>query len=278
MPAPHRLDVAGASFPIVAAGSGPAILFVHGSWADLRIWCGIWQRIARRCRFIAFTQRHFGLSEWPDSKPFSRDVHTRDLLAILESLDEPVHLAGWSYAGAILLQAAAQRPDLVRSLVIYEPSYESEAMPNSGELRRAREMFWQELEPVYANAQAGGDLAAAMRSGIEMVFGLGEGGFATLESRFQTVFLDNAHTMLPELNAPHPQPATSDELRRIECPALIVCGERTHAQYRTMAETTVARLPNVTFRQFDGVGHGGPVEMPVRLADAVLDFVDAVSR
>jgi len=35
-------------------------------------------------------------------------------------------------------------------------------------------------------------------------------------------------------------------------------------------------LSNGSIRQFDGVGHGGPVQVPSLLAEAVLDFVDAV--
>lgn len=60
MPAPLHLEAAGVSFPMVVAGEGPPILFVHGAWADLRIWCGLWKQISERHKFLAITQRHFG--------------------------------------------------------------------------------------------------------------------------------------------------------------------------------------------------------------------------
>jgi pimeloyl-ACP methyl ester carboxylesterase len=197
------------------------------------------------------------------------------MIAVLRALDTPVHLVGWSYAGGILLRTAGEVPELVRSMVIYEPSFESEKLPKEGELRRAREAFWDELEPAYALARSG-DLEAAMRLGVEIIFGLERGGFATLDPAIQKVFLENAHTMIPDLEAPAPEPLSRAELEMITCPTLIVCGERTHAQYRLMAEATLAGMTNGSALRFEGVGHGGPVQSPGLFAEAVLDFVDSV--
>lgn len=204
MPAVSYLAVADGEFPVISEGTGPSILFVHGAWADLRIWSGLWQAIAKRYEFLAITQRHFGCQAWPQTKPFSRDVHTDDLFALVKAMNKPVHLVGWSYAGPILLRTACKVPELVRSILIYEPSFESEVLqPAQHELRHAREIFWSELEPSYELARSG-DLHQAIRSGIETVFGLQRGDFATLDPKFQRVFLDNAHTMIPDLELPLP--------------------------------------------------------------------------
>jgi hypothetical protein len=40
--------------------------------------------------------------------------------------------------------------------------------------------------------------------------------------------------------------------------------------------STLAGLQNASIRQFEGVGHGGPVQLPRLFAEAVLGFVDAV--
>ena len=191
-------------------------------------------------------------------------------------MNNRVNLVGWSYAGAILLRAACEVPELVRSLVIFEPSFESEALPKDNEkLLRAREAFWRELEPAYALARSG-ELRFAMRLGVEIVFGLGRGGFETLDPRVQRVFLENAQTMIPDLEAPAPKPLTRVELGLVTCPTLICCGERTHAQYQLMAESTLSGLANGYSRQFAGLGHGGPVQAPNHFAEVLLDFVDAV--
>jgi pimeloyl-ACP methyl ester carboxylesterase len=276
MPEPTFLGTAGTSFPLVRAGAGAPILFVHGAWADLRIWCGVWQQVAKTYEFLAVTQRHFGCHNWSGEPPFARAIHTQDLIALVKVLNKPMHLVGWSYAGAILLKTAGELPELVRSVTIYEPSYESKAMPVEGELQQARETCWQELEPAYDMAQSG-DFENGMRLGCEVVFGLDQGDFATLAPQFQQVFLENIHTMLPDLEAPTAEPLTTTELAAVTCPALIIQGERTHDQYKIMANSTVASLPNSSAGVFNGVGHGGPVQVPNRFAETVLDFVGKVS-
>jgi len=276
MPYSKFIEVLDTSFPFVEAGSGSPVLFIHGAWADLRIWCGLWEAIAKHHQFLAITQRHFGYGDWPTSKPFSREVHIDDLLALIQCIGKQVHLVGWSYAAGILLRVAGEVPDLVRSLTIYEPSYESEAPPKEESLRRARETFWEKLEPAYSMAETG-DLDAAMRLGVEVVFGLGQGRFNSLDPRFQQVFLDNAHTMMPELKAPYSRALKKSDLGEVKCPALIILGERTHEQYRLMADVTLDGLPNASLVIYEGAGHGGPVQLPDKLAKTILDFVDGSS-
>src|SRR5688572_32016836 len=94
MPEPRMLEAAGAAFPMVTAGEGEPVLFVHGALGDYRKWDGLWQDVAAGHRFIAYTQRWFGTTRWPEDKPYARDVQDDDLVAILEALDEPVHLVG----------------------------------------------------------------------------------------------------------------------------------------------------------------------------------------
>jgi pimeloyl-ACP methyl ester carboxylesterase len=277
MPEPAFLDVAGASFPLVKAGTGTPILFVHGAWADLRIWCSVWQQVASTYEFLAVTQRHFGCHNWSGEPPFARLIHTQDLVALIKVLNKPMHLVGWSYAGAVLLKSAGELPELVRSVSIYEPSCESETMPVEGDLQQAREAYWQELEPAYDMVQSG-DIEDGMRLGCEVVFGLGRGDFETLAPQFQQVFLENVHTMLPDLEAPTAEPLTAAELAAVTCPALIIQGELTHDQYKIMADSTVASLPNSSTIVFKGVGHGGPVQVPNKFAETVLDFAGKVQR
>ena len=276
MPEPTFLEAAGTKFPLVKAGAGTPILFVHGGWTDLRIWCRVWQQVARTYEFLADTQRHFGCHNWGEEPPFARSIHPQDLIALIKVMNRPMHLVGWSYAGGILLKTAGELPELVRSVTIYEPSYESEAMQVEGDLQRAQETFRQAIEPAYDMAQSG-DIENGVRLGCEVNYGLGRGGFATLAPQFQQVYLENLHTMLPDSEAPAAELLTAAELATVTCPALIIQGERTHDRYKIMADSTVASLPNSSAGVFNGVGHGGPIQVPNRFTETVLDFVGKVS-
>ncbi len=63
----EHVDAAGASFPYVTAGAGEPVLFVHGAFSDHRIWEPMREAVAGDHRFLAYTQRHFGPEDWPET-------------------------------------------------------------------------------------------------------------------------------------------------------------------------------------------------------------------
>ena len=272
MPSPGILTVDDVAFPFVSAGSGEPILFVNGSWADFRGWCDLWQEVSTAHRFLAYTHRHFGDTQWPQDKPFSRDVHTDDLVSILQSVNQPVHLVGWSYSGAMVLQAAIAMPDLVHSVTIYEPSLSS-ILPDTPGNQALLKAFGQGFAEAYVAAKAG-DSARAMRLAVEFVLGMKQGGFATLDPRIQTMLIENAHTMIPDFDAPAPKPLTCAQLGLVSCPVLLIVGEETLPHYKLVAAEILACVPNGALSKIAGVGHGGPWQAKAEFVRQLLAFVD----
>lgn len=272
MPAPKMLEVGDVAFPFVSAGTGEPVLFVNGSWADLRGWCDLWQDVAAEHRFMAYTHRHFGATQWPRDKPFSRDVHTDDLVAILRTLNEPVHLVGWSYSGGMVLRAAIKLPDLVRTVTVYEPSLSS-ILPNTQTNKALLEAFGQGFAGAYTAAKAG-DGASAMPMAVEFVLGMEKGGFAPLDPRIQAMLIENAHTMIPDFDAPTPEPLTCAQIGEVSCPVLLIVGSETLPHYKLVAAEVLACLPDASLSEIQGVGHGGPWQARPEFVRRVLDFVD----
>ena len=275
MPSPRIMTVEGVGFPCVAAGTGDPVLFVHGSWADYRAWCDLWQDVAAQHRFMAYTHRHFGKGHWPKDKPFSCDVHSDDLVAILRELGEPVHLVGWSYSGAMVLGAAREVPELVRKVVIYEPSLIS-ILKDTPEIRAIVAAFRLGFAAAYSAAVAG-DTTAAMHMAVEFVFGLEKGGFRHLDPRFQTMFLDNAHTMLPDFEAAEPVPLTCEDIGGVSSSTLLIVGEKTLPHYKLVAEI-LACLPDGAISVIEGVGHGGPWLAKAEFVRLALKFIDKKAK
>ena len=58
---------------------------------------------------------------WPTGARVSLDDEAERLLALLVDTDEPVHLLGHSYGGAVALQMALRWPERIASLTLYEP-------------------------------------------------------------------------------------------------------------------------------------------------------------
>src|SRR5882762_7538797 len=122
-PAVKHMSVNGALLAYVDEGAGAPVVFVHGALGDYRVWEAERAPLAAHHRFIALAQRYFGTDPWPDKgENFSAATHIADLAAFVRGLNAgPVTLVGWSYSGRIILQVAAQHPELVKSVFIYEP-------------------------------------------------------------------------------------------------------------------------------------------------------------
>ncbi|MCE6958144.1 alpha/beta hydrolase [Cereibacter sphaeroides] len=274
-PETKQVEAAGASFPVVEVGKGEPVLFVHGAFGDYRAWDLVRDAASKGHRFIAYTQRHFGTSDWPDEPVYGRDVHESDLTALLDTWSEPVHLVGWSYSGPIVLQAALDRPDLVRKVAIYEPTLET-VLQDKKEYEQVMADWNASWGPI-VEASQGGDDEKAIRLGLEAVFGLPEGGFRTLPEGAQTMFLENAHTVPKMLAAPSSIPMTCADLGGIQAPVLILYGSDTLPFFEAAAKEVARCLPNATLDEMSGEGHGAPLQNSDAVIEEVLAFIDARS-
>ncbi len=81
-------------------------------------------------------------------------------------------------------------------------------------------------------------------------------------------YLATAHRLIPELRAPF-------ELDRIDCPVLVVWGDRDRLLLYQGAQEIVETVPNARLELLPGIGHCPQVEAPGRLTDLVLAFCDA---
>jgi pimeloyl-ACP methyl ester carboxylesterase len=264
-----HVDVEGARFPYVEAGEGEAVLFIPAAWSDHRAWDGIRDRIATDYRFVSYTQRHYGTGDWPDDKPLADDVHGADLAALLRHWDEPMHLVGYSASGSTIFRAAIEAPELVRSIVIFEPT-----MPEILEGSPQGEAAVAEWEAGFAKmgeALEAGDTEAAVRYAIEHVFDLPEGGFDTLPQHNRMVLLDNAHTSTMRVPVP---PLTCDDLGRVEAPTLLLVGEETQAMWLLAAEAVADCVPDAEVEVMPGVDHSAPVKASDAFVERLLAFLD----
>jgi pimeloyl-ACP methyl ester carboxylesterase len=193
-------------------------------------------------------------------------------VAILRTLNRPTHLVGWSYSGAMVLRAAIEAPELVSSVAIYEPSLSS-ILPDTPGNRGLLEAFGKGFAEAYAAAKAG-EGARAMRMAVEFVLGMERGGFATLDPRIQAMLIENAHTMIPDFDAPTPQPLTCEQLGRVKCPVLLMVGTETLPHYKLVAARVRACLRDASLSEIRGVGHGGPWQARYEFVRLVLNFVD----
>jgi pimeloyl-ACP methyl ester carboxylesterase len=273
-PLTKEIAVNGVRLSYVDEGSGEPIVLVHGAFSDLRVWEPIREEVAKRYRFIAYTQRYFGTDPWPDDgKNFSIETHADDLAKFITSLNAgPVHLVTRSLGGGVAMTAALKNPALVRTLTLHEPALLSVLPADSAEGKAAREDRSKFISAAIA-ANRAGDPVRTTRLFFEGVYQLGPGGFDRLPEATRTMLLDNARTAPLLFGAPSPPPITCDALKTFTRPTLVTHGEKTHAYYKLINEGVSKCVPGVQQVVFPGLVHNAPSADPAAFTAALFEFM-----
>ncbi|WP_331725970.1 alpha/beta fold hydrolase [Streptomyces sp. NBC_01012] len=120
MPELRRIPVNGVELDVAFAGSGPAVLLLHGFPHTWELWTDVMADLSGRYRVIAPDLREFGVSSQAASG-YDAGTLAEDAEALLTRLGVPSAAVVGSDAGtapAFLL--ALRRPELVRRLVVME--------------------------------------------------------------------------------------------------------------------------------------------------------------
>jgi pimeloyl-ACP methyl ester carboxylesterase len=103
----------------VTAGSGPAIVFLHGMGMDSHTWDACAGQLEDRFTTVAVDLPGHGESPCPaDPDAFTRDAALAGLDEVIESLDTAPVLVGHSLGGYLALAHAATRPGVARGIVV----------------------------------------------------------------------------------------------------------------------------------------------------------------
>lgn len=101
----------------------PEAVFLHGYSDSAQTWMPSIARLADRWGILAVDARGHGLSSLPE-EPFGPEAMAADVAMVLDDLTvgHKVTVIGGSMGGLTAVILAARRPDLVRGLVLEEPT------------------------------------------------------------------------------------------------------------------------------------------------------------
>jgi pimeloyl-ACP methyl ester carboxylesterase len=269
----RQVLVNGVGLTYLEQGTGVPVVFVHGSFSDLRFWEPQRQAVAQQYRFIALTQRYFGTTPWPDDgKQFAATTHASDLAAFLRQLNAgPVHLVGISYGGIVATLVVLEHPDLVRSLTVLEPGMVS-LVADVSEAKREIDERRKAFEPIVSTAKAG-DAVQATKLMFEWVNNEGAGAFDKQPEAVRQMLLDNARTVRLRLSAPPPPAIACATLRGVKAPTLVASGERTRRYYSLITEVLVRCIPGSRLVTIPKATHPMSIQNPAAFNEALLQFL-----
>lgn len=110
----------------------PTAVYVHGLGGSSLNWTDLMHALQPHVDGWAVDLGGFGYSPPPRDGDMTPAGHARSVVDLIEHLGgAPVHLFGNSMGGAVALQLAARRPDLVRSLTLISPALPSLTLTRS---------------------------------------------------------------------------------------------------------------------------------------------------
>lgn len=127
---PPRVTVslADRTYAVRRSGSpeAPPAVFIHGLGGSSLNWTELTSLLADELDCWAVDLNGFGWSPPPRDGDYSMPGHARGVAELIEHIDRgPVHVFANSMGGAVAVQLAATRPDLVRSLTLVSPALPS---------------------------------------------------------------------------------------------------------------------------------------------------------
>jgi 3-oxoadipate enol-lactonase len=114
-----KIPVNGSDHYYEQTGEGLPMVFIHGAFADARMWQPQWQYFASKYRALRYDLRGHGRTGASSLDRYTIELFADDLRCLLDSLDmrKPI-LCGQSFGGSIAQAFAARFPEKVRALVL----------------------------------------------------------------------------------------------------------------------------------------------------------------
>ncbi len=254
------VDVRGTRIHLMASGTGPPLLYLHGA-GDLGAWPDGLTALARR--FSVYRPDHPGFNASGDNSSID-SVHDLaffylDLLDVL-GLDSVI-LIGASFGGWLAADIASLDPSRVDKLVLVDAAGVRAETPTP-------DVF--ALSPVEV-AEHAYHTAAARTAAI--------GQAAQIEqdpSLFERYLRNRMSTANVGWNPYMHDPKLLDRLHRIIAPTLIVWGAEDRLLPVAYAWRWAGLLPTARVEILEATGHLPLVEQPAAFLDVVDDFLGSV--
>jgi pimeloyl-ACP methyl ester carboxylesterase len=249
---------AGATVSYDQYGRGPPLVLVHGSFSDHKTnWKFVKPLFETQFTVYAIARR--GRGETDATQGHSLEDESSDVVAVIQSIGEPVFLLGHSYGAQTALAAATNVPDRIRKLVLYEAAWprvvEEEALALLEGLARAGD--WEGFAVTFFH-----DRLSVPHQELDEL---------RATELWQPIIAD-AQASLGDLRALSSYDFKAERFRELRLPVMLqICTESPRDLYVTDALAAV--LPDVHIEELPGQAHEGMTTAPKMYAEAVSDFL-----
>jgi 3-oxoadipate enol-lactonase len=254
------VDVNGARLWYDEAGSGPAVLLLHGGLGDSGLWDPVVPLLAERFRTIRSDLRFYGRSTGP-AVPWSWQD---DAIGVLDALGiERAALVGLSLGGKLALDIALAHPERLWAVAGVAPGLGGHSGGAYSEEQDAR----------YEAAEAAGDLDAAMEIDLEVWAPLGA------DDRIRQLWRETpeAKSLPADLEPITPSgPPAKERLGELAVPTLVVTASHDPPGMREIGPLVEREAPDARHVELDS-DHYLTLREPELLSRVLVEFLTAAA-
>jgi pimeloyl-ACP methyl ester carboxylesterase len=227
-------------------GQGEPLILLHGGLCTIETWSAQRSVLAERYRLYLPERRGHGRT--PDLPgPTGYDLMARDTVAFMEVVGIPsAHMVGWSDGGAVCLEIALTRPDLVRKQVLIGTAAHVDGQ--TAETKAGNEARTPESMPPF------------IREPYDRLSPDGP-------DHFQIVF--DKHMALWRTEPRHEMA----ELARVTAPTLMLMGDNDVLTIEHVGQMKQA-IPRAQLAVVPGTDHGVMFEKPELVNRMIRDFLE----
>lgn len=247
--------------------TGETIVFSHGLLWGTELFAPQIAALRARYRCVAWDHRGQGRSGSDHRDCIGMELVWQDAVRLIETVvGGPVHFCGLSMGGFVAMRMAARRPDLVRSLLLFETSADPEPMENVGRYR-----LLTQITKLVGPRLIKNKIAPIM---------LGKTILTDRSRRAElATFLDvmsRRRDIWRAVNGVVDRGGVYHELSRISAPTLVAVGEEDVATPRPKAERIAGAIAGAQLVTIPRAGHSSTVEEPALATAAIEQFLRAV--
>jgi pimeloyl-ACP methyl ester carboxylesterase len=245
------------------SGGGPPLLLVHGMVADhSTTWRFVLPELERRCTVYAMDRRGRGGSG--DGPTYDLHHEAEDIVAVIESIGQPVSVLGHSFGGLCALEAAVRTAHL-RRLILYEGvTLNGASVFSPGAAER--------LEAMLHAGDVEGMLLAFLREEVR----LPQEEIDLLRSQRDawSTRMRNAPTVPREMRATVGSSFVRERFRNMHAPTLLLVGEDSPSEEHSSARVVAEALPDARVVILPGQQHLAMYTAPQLFVREVIRFLE----
>lgn len=262
-------------------GAGSPVLLSHATGFHGHCWEPVAAGLAAKHRVFAFDHRGFGDAETVDPAGIEWSRYGDDALAAARHLSaecggQPVYGVGHSMGGASLIMAALAEPDLFRALFVFEPivfpppepaqgDRPASPLPAGARKRRSRFAHFDEAMENFSSKPPMASFHPAARDAY-----VRHGFKPTTDGSVELKCLPEHEARTYETGG---STSTWNDLPLVTTPVWVMSGAVAPFQPSSFAHLVAERIPGSTYVRWDEMGHFGPLEHPVAIADHVANVI-----